>query len=350
MPRTLRVAAFLMLVAACGGESRKEPLDDPLLGTGASFPAPLFERWAMEYARETGQRIDYRALGSSKGIDDIMAGGVDFAGSEVPLTADQLAQSPDVLHIPITLAPVAVVYNVDGIPPDLRLTPDVLTAIFMGEVDRWDDTRLGWLNPGVDLPPTPIRTVHRLDGSGTTKLFTAYLATVSPEWEERVGSGARVEWPVGFASNGNEGVSELVWKSPGTIAYVGLTFARAKRLNTALLGNSEGRFVAPTLDGARAAAVGGTGDGEDVDLRASIVNAPGPWSYPISGYSYVLLHGDHDDCERADALGRFVRWVLRRGQDFAPSLSFAPLPIEVADRAERQLSRLNCAGDPVLGR
>jgi phosphate transport system substrate-binding protein len=350
MPSTLLVAALLMLVAACGGESHKEALEDPLVGTGATFPAPLLERWALEYARETGQRIDYRPVGSSKGVDDIMAARVDFASSEAPLTADQLSQTPDMLHIPITLAPVAVIYNVDGIPPDLRLTPDVLTAIFMGEIDRWDDKRLGWLNPGVDLPPTPIRTVHRLDGSGTTQVFTTYLATVSPEWAERVGSGTRVEWPVGFASNGNEGVSELVWKSPGTIGYASLTFARAKRLNTVLLGNSEGRFVAPTSDGARAAAAAVTGDGHAVDLRAIIVNAPGPWSYPISGYSYLLLHSDHDDCERAEAIGRFVRWVLRRGQDFAPSLNFAPLPIEVADRAERELSRLNCAGDPVLGR
>jgi phosphate transport system substrate-binding protein len=246
----LVLGSLLLTASGCSHDDAAAKASAPIVGEGATFPAPLYDVWIDRYGRQTGAKITYRATGSGSGIQALLAHEVDFAGSESPLTNDQLEQLGDVLHIPMTIAPVAIAYNAQGVPDGLKLTPDVVSAIFLGEAKSWNDPRIAALNPGITLPPKPITIVHRRDGSGTTRVFTEYLSRVSPEWSSRIGSGTKVEWPGGgLSADGNPGMSEIISKAPGTIGYVSLNFARAKRLEMVALQNKAGHFVLPTLDG-----------------------------------------------------------------------------------------------------
>jgi phosphate transport system substrate-binding protein len=332
----------------CGGnsEATKIPVAQ-LRGEGATFPTPLYDVWAHRYAAQTGNIVTYRPRGSAKGIESLVQGRADFAGSDAPLTDEERALVGDVAHIPMSAAAVAVIYHADGVSDGLQLTPDVLADIFLGTIKSWNDPRIAALNPGVTLPPKPISVIARRDGSGTTRIFTEYLSRVSPAWRERVGTGLFVRWPVGLLAEGNQGLSDLVWKAPGTIGYCSLNFARAKRLKVAAIGTPETGFVYPSGASTVASVLSALPTLPD-DLRVALVSGTSPDSYPVVGFSYLLVRRQLSDPVKAHALADFVWWGLHEGQVLAPGLHFVTLPPEVVEEAVDELRTLQVAGQPVL--
>jgi len=344
------LGSLLLAASGCSRDDAAAKASAPIVGEGATFPAPLYDVWIDRYGRQSGAKITYSATGSGSGIEALMAHRVDFAASESPLTDAQLEQLGDVLHIPMTIAPVAIAYHADGVPDGIRLTPEVLAAIFLGEAKSWNDPRIAALNPGITLPPKPITIVHRRDGSGTTRVFTEYLSRVSPEWNSRIGSGTKVEWPGGgLAADGNPGMSEIISKAPGTIGYVSLNFARAKRLEMAALQNKAGNFVLPTLDGTFAAAASAAAANRiPEDFRLALVEGDGADAYPITGFTYILVPRELQDPGKAATLANFLWWAIHNGQSYAPGLYFGTLPPEVLARAETKLRSLRADGKALL--
>jgi phosphate transport system substrate-binding protein len=346
-----------LLLAACGGGGA-QPVQAPsaggkagavtLTGAGATFPYPLYSKWFDVYERQAGTRINYQSIGSGGGIQQITQRTVDFGASDAPMTDEQLRAAPGpLLHIPTVLGAVVVTYNVPGVEPGLRLTPDVLADIFLGQVTRWDDARLAQANPDLALPDTAIAVVHRSDGSGTTNIFTDYLSVVSPAWQQRVGKGTSVNWPVGLGGKGNEGVTGQVKQTPGAIGYVELAYAAQNKLPYAAIRNQAGRFVEPALASTTAAAVGAAASMPE-DLRVSIVNAPGEQSYPIAGFTYLLVYQQQADAAKGKALVDFLWWAIHDGEQYAQDLLYAPLPAEVVTRAEAKVRTITDAqGGPL---
>ena len=304
-----------------------------LNGAGATFPYVIYSKWFDVYHIKTDIQFNYQSIGSGGGIKQVIEGTVDFGASDGPMSDDQLKeaktkQGVDVLHIPTVMGAVVVTYNVEEIGKDLRLTPDVLAAIFMGEITMWNDTRISSINPGKTFPHESIIVAHRSDGSGTTYIFTDYLAKVSESWNSRVGRGTSVKWPVGLGGKGNEGVSGLVKQTPGSIGYVELAYAVKNNLPYASMKNKAGEFVEPTLESVTAAAAGASKEMPE-DLRVSITNADGKKSYPISGFTWLLVYGTMKDKQKGKALVDFLTWALSDGQKYAKDLLYAPLPKEV---------------------
>lgn len=343
------------LIAACAPTGGVRPaLPDQggqaqaLTGAGATFPYPLYAKWFDVYAQKTGVRINYQSIGSGGGIRQLLEGTVDFGASDAPMTDDQLAKAPGkILHIPTVLGAVVIIYNLPDIGGTLRLSPDALAAIYLGEVKRWNDPRLAAENPGLKLPDMPIAVVYRSDGSGTTFVFTDYLSTVSPAWKARVGKGTSVSWPVGIGSKGNEGVAGQVKQTPGAIGYVEVAYAVQNRLPYAHLRNRAGNYVEPSLDHITAAAAGAA-EALPEDLRVSIVDAPGPNSYPISAFTYILVYQEQKDAAKGRALVEFLRWALTDGQAYAKDLLYAPLPEAVRAKALAKVKTVSHQGRPLL--
>lgn len=339
---------LIALVAACGPAS--PPAEDAphearvvnLRGAGATFPALLYRRWIAEYgAAHPDQEIVYEASGSSAGARALAAGRVDFAASEAPPDHESAGALTGTINIPMTLGAVVIAYNVPGVPAGLRVGPGELASIFLGEIRRWDDLRLRRLNPDLPLPALPISVVHRQDGSGTTAVFSRYLARVSPVFQERVGSGSRVAFPVGASAPGNEGVAGRIKLTRGAVGYVQLAHARRLDLTTADLRNRAGRFVRPSLQSVLAAAAGQGAAQAETGLE--ILDAPGAASYPIAAYSYVVVHASSSDPARTRALADFLWWCLHEGQTLAPALDHAPLPRQAVRLAEERVRSMTAA-------
>lgn len=357
------VAAALAATAACSGGAA--PVAPPtaapaagqasaiepargLTGAGATFPYPLYSKWFDVYYQQKGVRINYQSIGSGAGIQQLTQRTVDFGASDAPMTDEQIkATGAEVLHIPTTMGPVAVIYNLQGVQSGLRLSGDTLAGIFLGTIKKWNDPRIAADNAGTSLPNTDIVAVHRSDGSGTTNIFTDYLSTVSPEWKSKVGKGTSVNWPVGLGAKGNEGVAGGVKEQPGGIGYVELAYAVQNRLTYAFMRNQAGRFVEPTLDSTTAAAAGAAAKMPD-DLRVSIVDAPGDASYPISGYTYILVYKDQTDGPKARALVDFLWWAIHDGESYAEELMYAPLPGDVVTKAEAKVRAITFQGKPLM--
>jgi phosphate transport system substrate-binding protein len=242
---------------------------------------------------------------------------------------------------------VVVTYNMEGIPTGLKLTPEVLADIFLGNIKKWNDNRLAALNPGVKLPNQDIVIVHRSDGSGTTFIFTDYLSTISPAWNERVGKGTSVRWPTGIGAKGNEGVAGTIRQTPGAIGYIELAHAIKSNLPYAHIKNQAGKFVEPTLDSVTAAAEGAAPN-MPADMRVSIVNAPGENAYPIAGYTYLLVYRDQKDRAKGTELAKFLWWAIHEGEEMAKDLLYAPLPENVVKLAEAKIKQINFQGEPLL--
>jgi phosphate transport system substrate-binding protein len=333
--------------AASAGERATPRID--LTGAGASFPYPVYARWISEYLALTGVRVNYQSIGSGGGIRQLAEGTVDFGATDVPMTARELrsGNARGVLHVPMVLGAVAVTYHVPGLERPLRLSPDVLADLFLGRIARWNDARLVALNPGARLPDADVLVVHRADGSGTTYIFTDYLASVSADWAGGPGRGKDVRWPTGVGGQGNEGVAGQVKQTPGTIGYVETTYARQNRLPVAELRNRAGRFVAPTPESVTAAAAAVTATLPDTsDYRISLVDAPGAESYPIASFTWILLERAPRDTTKARAMVAFVRWALDQGAASARALGYVPLPAPVAARVEARLAARAAAAPP----
>jgi phosphate transport system substrate-binding protein len=319
-----------------------------LQGAGATFPAPLYQKWVSEFGKVSpNAQIDYQSTGSGAGVNQIIAGTVDFGASDDPVSDDDLkkVQAGELLHIPTVLGAVVLTYNLAG-NPELRFSPEVIADIYLGKIKRWDDARLKADNPGAQLPAADITVVARADGSGTSAVFTDFLSKASPEWKEKVGKGKSPNWPTGQRAKGNEGVVAAVKQNPNTIGYTELVYAEQQKLPVALVRNATGAFVKPSLDSVAAAAASALAQTPE-DLRVSITNAAGAGAYPIASYTYVLVYKEQQDAAKGKTLVDFLWWALHDGTPFARTMSYAPLPDEVRARAEAKLNSITSGGRPL---
>ncbi len=261
-----------------------------LTGAGATFPYPLYSKWFEEYKRsiDPNVTINYQSIGSGGGKKQITERTVDFGATDGAMTTEELQKAPGMLHVPTVAGAVVVTYNIPGVGKGLKLTPDVVAGIFLGQIKKWSDPKIAGQNAGVKLPDADIAPIHRSDGSGTTNIFTDYLSSVSPEWKSKVGVGTSVNWPTGIGAKGNEGVAGQVKQLPNAVGYVELAYAEQNKLPYANVQNKAGAFVEPSLKSTTAAMAGAAAN-MPADLRASIVNAAGADAYPISGFTWLLV-------------------------------------------------------------
>jgi phosphate transport system substrate-binding protein len=318
-----------------------------LNGAGATFPYPLYSKWMSEYNKQHPNiRINYQSIGSGGGIRQIIAGTVDFGATDAAMEASEEKQAPrKLVHIPTTLGAVAVTYNLPELKSALRLTPDAVAGIFLGDITKWNDPKIAEANPGVALPDRLLKVVYRSDGSGTTAVFTDYLAAISGTWKEKVGAGKSVKWPTGLGAKGNEGVTGQVKVTPGGVGYVELAYALQNKMPVAAVKNQAGEFVTPQIDAITAAAKGA----EMPDtLHRSIVNAPGEGAYPIAAYTYILVYEKMKDPQKGQALAEFLWWAVHDGQKYAKELHYAPLPATVVAKVEKRLKELKVDGKSAL--
>lgn len=312
-----------------------------ITGAGASFPNPIYARWFAEYSRlHPGVRINYQPVGSGAGIRQVSQRIVDFGATDGPMTDQQMARSRvTLLHVPTVVGAVVPIYNVPGTKRALNFAPDVLADIYLGRVTRWNDARLRRDNPGVDLPDQAIATVYRADGSGTTYVFTDYLCKVSTAFRGAVGRDTSVNWPVGIGQKGNEGVASLVRSTPYTIGYVELAYGLQNNVAFGNVRNSTGAWITASGESVSAAAVAAL-PGIPADYRVSITNAPGPDSYPIASFTWLLLPEHAGNGAKGKALQDFLRWMLDHGQQEAASEYYVPLPAPLAVRVRASLDQL----------
>ncbi|MFN4182799.1 MAG: phosphate ABC transporter substrate-binding protein PstS [bacterium] len=302
-----------------------------LTGAGATFPYPLYSKWFYEYNKLfPNVKINYQSIGSGGGIRQIMERTVDFGATDGFMTDEQLEKAPGILHIPMVAGADVVTYNLPGLPGGLRFTPEIIAGIFLGEITDWDDPRIQEVNPGVNFPKHKIIVVHRSDGSGTTAIWTHYLSAVSATWAKKVGAGTSVNWPTGLGGKGNEGVAGLVKQVPGSIGYVELAYAVQNKLPYGQVRNKAGKFVEPTLESITAAMAEAVKARKiPPDTRIYLVDAPGEKSYPIAGFTWLLVYEKQKDPVKGKVLVDFLRWAITEGQKYAPPLLYAPLAPEV---------------------
>ena len=335
-------SAFSIALTACGGGSSSEIR---LQGAGATFPNPLYQKWLSEYGKAHANiKIDYQSIGSGGGIKQIQARTVDFGASDAPMTDAEMKGSPaELVHIPTVLGAVVITYNLSGVSQPLRFSPDVIADIFLGKIKKWNDARIKADNANATLPDADITVVHRAEASGTSFVFTDYLAKVSADWKQKVGADKSPNWPVGQGGKGNEGVTGQIKQQPNTIGYVELAYAGQNKLPVALIKNASGNFVEPSIDAVTAAAAGSAASTPD-DLRVSITNAAGATAYPISSYTYILAYKNQSDEAKGKALVDFLWWGIHDGESFAKDLQYAPLPAEIVKRAEAKISSIMAGG------
>ena len=342
---TTVLTATLLFFSACSGGSSSEIR---LQGAGATFPNPLYQKWISEYGKATANvKIDYQSIGSGGGIKQIQSRTVDFGASDAPMTDAELKASPaELLHVPTVLGAVVITYNLQGTPRPLHFSPDVVADIFLGKITKWNDARIKADNSDANLPATDITVVHRAESSGTSFVFTDYLAKVSADWKQKVGADKAPNWPVGQGGKGNEGVTGQIKQQPNTIGYVELAYATQNKLPVALIKNAAGNFVEPTIDNVTAAAAASAANTPD-DLRVSITNASGANAYPISSYTYILVYKDLTDATKGKAVVDFLWWGIHDGESFAKDLQYAPLPAEIVKRSETKINSITSGGKPL---
>lgn len=321
-----------------------------LQGAGASFPKPIYEKWVNEYGKQNPNiRIDYQAIGSGGGQRAIINKTADFGASDDPMKDEDLKKAKgELLHIPTVLGAVVITYNLAGVDKPLKLTPEVIAGIYMGEITKWNDPKIKEHNPDVDLPDSKISPVRRTDSSGTTAVFTDFLSDTVPAFKEKVGASKQPNWDssVGVAGKGNDGVTAQVKSNPNSIGYIEIAFAKANDLPTALIRNKAGNFVEPTIENVSAAAAGSVEEMPD-DMRVKITNAEGETAYPISSYTYILVEKEQDNAAKGKALVDFLWWATHDGKQYTKDLHYAPLPDEVVKRVEKKLDSITAAGKPL---
>ena len=319
-PRIAAVAAALAFAASAQAQN--------VTGAGASFPAPVYAKWADAYNKATGVRINYQSVGSGAGIRQIKAKTVDFGASDMPLADAELAKD-GLIQFPTVIGGVVPVVNVRGVAPgQMKLTGQVLGDIYLGKVTKWNDAAITALNPGLALPDAAIVPVRRADGSGTSFLFTNYLSKVNPEWQAKVGEGTAVNWPLGLGGKGNEGVSAYVARLPNAIGYVEYAYAKQNKMAHVLLRNKAGAFVAPDDTTFKAAAAGADWS---KSFHQVLTDEPGKAAWPITGATFILMHKAQDKADQAAAALKFFDWVYANGDPMADELDYVALPASVKD-------------------
>jgi len=354
------LCALSIVLGGCGGSSSQQTKSSSdssatpqtsgaaLTGAGATFPYPLYSKWVDAYRQRSGVAINYQSIGSGAGIQQLRAGTVDFGASDAPLSDEQIKEMPGaVLHLPTTAGAVVLAYNLPAVK-ELKLTPEAVAGIYLGQLKRWNDPVIAKANPQVSLPADEILPVHRSDGSGTTNIFTTYLAAVAPAWKT-VGVGTAVSWPGGVGGKGNDGVSGLVRQTPGAIGYVELAYARQNGIAMAALRNQAGQFVAPSTASV-AAALSASAAALQRDPRTPIVNASGASSYPISALTFLLVYQDQKDEGRAREFVDFAKWALHDGQSYCEALEYVQLPPALVTADEATLGRITVGGRPLAPR
>jgi phosphate transport system substrate-binding protein len=303
-------------------------------GAGATFPAPLYYKWANDWKAKTGNKVNYQAIGSGGGISAIKAGTVLFGGSDTPLTAAEL-QSSGLVQFPSCIGGVVPIVNLSGITNGkLKLTGPVLADIYLGKITTWNHKSIKALNPGVNLPASRILVVHRSDSSGTSWIFTKYLSAVSGEWASKVGADKSVRWPVGVAGKGNEGVAALVKQTKGRIGYVEYAYSVQSRIPWAQMKNKGGAFVSPSLSSFAAAASGASWSAAN-GFGTVLVNASGARSWPITGASFVLVKKSTGDYATAHAMFQFWDYAYKSGRGAASALQYVSMPTKVVTAVEK---------------
>src|SRR3989441_3607971 len=327
-----------LALASCGGNTGTNS-EVRLQGAGATFPNPLYQKWLSEYGKlNPNIKIDYQSIGSGGGIKQIQARTVDFGASDAPMTDAELKASPgELIHIPTVLGAVVITYNLSGVAKPLRFSPDVIADIFLGKITKWNDARIKADNPDANLPSTDLTVVHRAESSGTSFVFTDYLAKVSAEWKEKVGADKSPKWPVGQGGKGNEGVTGQIKQQPNTIGYVELAYAVQNKLPVAVIKNASGKFIEPSIYAVTAAASAAAAQTPE-DLRVSITNSAGENAYPIASYTYILAYKDQKNAAKGKALVDFLWWGIHDGEHFAKELLYAPLPDDIVKRAEAKIN------------
>ncbi len=343
-----QLASFLcgvLLLASAGMTWAQSSAPVLLNGAGATFPYPVYSKWFDEYHKlHPNIQINYQSIGSGGGIRQVTEGTVDFGASDAPMTDQQLQEFKTkrgfaILHFPAVLGADVPIYNIPGVTQELKFTPEALAGIFLGKITKWNDPALAKANPGVPLPGNGILVIHRADGSGTTYIWTDYLAKVSAEWKQKVGVGTAVNWPVGLGGKGNEGVSGLVKQTPYSMGYVELVYALQSKINYGSVQNAAGSFVKSALASVTAAAAG-TAKTMPADFRVSITNAAGANSYPIASYTWLLIPSKIADARKKEALLGFLQWMVREGQKYAETLGYASLPQEVIEMERKAFSQI----------
>jgi len=330
------IALFLFGLSALAGAKPGTVL---LNAAGATFPYPIYSKWFDVYhSAHPNVQINYQSIGSGGGIRQLQAGTVDFGASDGPMTDEQLAQSKvKILHFPTVLGAVVPTYNISGVGGDLNFTQKALAGIYLGQITKWNDPEIAKANPGVKLPGDDIVVVHRSDGSGTSYIFTDFLSKISPEWKSKVGTNTSVNWPVGLGGKGNEGVTGLVKETPDAIGYIELIYAIQNKIPYGKVQNAAGKFLKADLAGVTAAASGAVKD-MPADFRVSITNSPGPASYPISSFTWLLIPAQIPDAAKKSAVTDFLKWMLTDGQNYNESLSYAKLPAPVIAKEQKAIA------------
>ena len=338
---TVAVAAAVLTLPAQAAE---------ISGAGATFPYPVYAKWAEAYKAKTGQNMNYQSIGSGGGIRQIKARTVDFGASDKPLQPQDLDAS-GLMQFPMIMGGVVPVVNIKGIGAgQVKLDGPTLAEIYLGKIKRWNDPAVKRLNPGLDLPGRTITVVHRSDGSGTTFIFTHYLSQVSPEWEQNVGNDASVAWPTGVGGKGNEGVASYSSRINGAIGYVEYAYALQNHLAYVLLKNRDGKFVSPSAANFQAAAA--HADWEHAPgFFLLLTDQPGPTSWPITGASFILMYKQQEKPETAREVLKFFDWAYHNGQQMAASLDYIPIPESVVKLVEKSWSEKikSSSGAPIWG-
>ncbi len=312
-------------------------------GAGATFPAPIYAKWAEAYRAQTGTGLNYQAIGSGGGIKQIKAKTVDFGASDKPLKPEELSAA-GLYQFPTVVGGVVPVMNLPGIRPgQIKLTGALLGDIFLGKVSRWNAPEIAAVNKGVALPNLPITVVHRSDGSGTSFLFTSYLAMSNPEWSSKVGASDSVQWPTGLGGKGNDGVAAFVKQTAGSIGYVEYAYAKQNNSTYATMQNKAGKFVAPAAPAFAAAAASANW------LRSPgnyilLLNQPSPAAWPITGATFILVYREQQDAARGAQVLKFFDWAYKKGDAMAAGLDYVPLPANIKGLLEKQWTRSVVAG------
>ena len=325
----LAVMALGAIGLFCIGAARAMDIS----GAGATFPYPVFAKWAADYANKTGNHMNYQSIGSGGGIAQIKAGTVDFGASDKPLTPQELSAA-GLGQFPDVIGGIVPVVNLDGIKPgQLKLSGAVIAAIYLGKIKSWNDPEIAKLNAGIALPNTKISVVHRSDGSGTTFNFANYLSQVSPEWKTKIGADTSISWPTGIGGKGNEGVAAYTRQIKGAVGYVEYAYVLQNKMTYALVQNAAGKFVAPDLKSFQAAAASADWS-KAQDFYLVMTNAPGADAYPIAATSFILMHKQPKDAARSKAVLDFFTWAFKNGQAQALALDYVPLPAALVTRIE----------------
>jgi phosphate transport system substrate-binding protein len=318
-----QVLVKFALLSATGVFAVTTAFAQDVTGAGATFPAPLYAKWASEYNKSTGVKINYQSVGSGAGIRQIEAKTVDFGASDMPLTDEQL-KAKNLMQFPTVIGGVVPVINVKGIAPgQLKLTGQVLGDIYLGKITKWNDAAIKALNPAVPLPEAAIAVVRRADGSGTSFIFTNYLSKVNNDWKSKVGEGTAVNWPTGAGGKGNEGVAAFVNRLPNSIGYVEYAYVKQNKMVYAQMQNTSGAYTSPNEAAFKAAAAGADWNKSFYQI---LTNQPGKDAWPISGATFILMQKSQDKPANATAALKFFAWAYANGGKMADALDYVPMP------------------------